>query len=176
MPTSHPSIISPVAQKILELKPKTVLDIGVGFGKWGALAREYTDIWAWRFYRNEWRTQIDGIEVHKEYKSPNWDNYNRICIGLAETILPTLETYDLIIFLEVLEHIDKATALEFLKEVFKHTKIALISYTNSPQSNVRDNDYEEHVSTWEQYELEQFGTVELLHKFDETYVYLVTSR
>ncbi len=34
---------------LVELQPRSVLDIGVGFGKWGFLAREYLDVNAERY-------------------------------------------------------------------------------------------------------------------------------
>ena len=30
--------------KIIQLQPKSVLDVGCGFGKWGYLCREYLDV------------------------------------------------------------------------------------------------------------------------------------
>jgi 2-polyprenyl-3-methyl-5-hydroxy-6-metoxy-1,4-benzoquinol methylase len=154
MPTSDPRLITPVAQKILELQPKTVLDIGVGFGKWGALAREYTDIWGWRFYKEEWLTRITGIEAFEKYASPSWGNYDRVYIGKAEDLLPQWDaTFDLIIMMEVLEHIEKLTAHELLNHIFSVTNHAIISFSNIPQSNVRDNPLEDHVSTWTEQEI-----------------------
>ena len=50
-----------------ERQPLRILDVGVGFGKWGHLFREYTDINEAehdpaRYARENWRVQIDGIE------------------------------------------------------------------------------------------------------------------
>ena len=173
MPTSHPKIISPIAQKILDLKPMSVLDIGIGFGKWGALSREYTDVWAWRFYQNEWIVNIEGIEIHERYRAPNWGNYNKVHIGHSNDVLPKLGNYELVIAMEMLEHLHKPEALVFLGEVFKHTKQMIVSYSNIPQKNVRDNPYEDHVSTWRNDELEQFGRVEVLNQDDVSAVLFI---
>lgn len=174
MPTSHPKIISPIAEKILQLQPKSILDIGIGFGKWGSLAREYTDIWSWRFYKNEWIVKIDGIEIHEKYKAPNWGNYNNIYIGHSNSVLPKLGTYEVIIMMEMLEHLQKPDALGLLTEIFKHTKKLIVSYSNTPQKNVRDNPFEDHVSTWENAELERFGKVEVLNQDEVSAVLLIT--
>lgn len=146
MPTSHPLLLTPIAQEILSLQPKTVLDIGIGFGKWGALTREYTDVWC---QRKTSSTIIHGIEVFESYKSPNWQHYNKIFIGNALELLPTVNSYDLIIFLEVLEHIEKTKALEFLNICRTKCKTLLFSFTNSPQGDAFGNSYERHISTWE---------------------------
>lgn len=164
MPTSHPKIISPVMEKVLEIKPKKVLDLGIGFGKWGSLVREYADIWWWRFYKGEWAVQIDGIEVHEKYRSPNWGNYSHVFIGEIQEILPSMPKYDLIIMLEVLEHIEKAEALYVLEGIFERCNKAIISFTNTHQGNVRDNPYEDHVSQWNLGEFDQYGKVQVLHQ------------
>src|SRR5574343_1471658 len=136
MPTSDPSIITPVAKKILELKQRTALDIGVGYGKWGAMLREYTDIWAWRFYKNEWQTQIIGIEGFEKYRSPNWGHYDRVVIGKAEDLVPRFKvSFDLVIMMEVLEHLEKSVGLKLIRDIFSKTDKAVISFSNIPQSD-----------------------------------------
>jgi len=45
MPTSHPFQLDDIVQLIIETAPLSILDIGVGFGKYGLLAREYLEIW-----------------------------------------------------------------------------------------------------------------------------------
>ena len=44
MPSSRPNTIPTVIHLVRQIKPKSILDVGVGFGKWGHLFREYTDI------------------------------------------------------------------------------------------------------------------------------------
>lgn len=162
MPTSHPEILSPVLKKVLEVAPKSILDLGIGFGKWGALYREYTDIWAWRFYRKEWTTQIDGIEAHALYRNPNWDQYSTVFEGKIQTVLPGLCQYEMISMLEVLEHFTKEEGLSVLDEIFKHTRKLIVSYTNSHQHNVRDNPLEDHLSQWETSEFMHLGKVTVI--------------
>lgn len=77
MPTSSPDPITYVCKKIVEVKPNTVLDVGVGFGKYGFLAREYTDIWNDRYFREEWKWLIKNcsqnllnFNLYQEVKLP----------------------------------------------------------------------------------------------------------
>ena len=72
-------------------------------------------------------------------------------------------------------HIQKLEALEFLEEIFKRTDKLIISYSNTEQSNVRDNIYENHVSKWSIEELQQFGKVEVLNQ-DEVSAVLFISK
>jgi predicted O-methyltransferase YrrM len=95
MPTSQFYQISDIVEFIVRTNPKSILDIGVGFGKYGALAREYLDQGE-RLY--DWKRRIDGIEVFEEYITDiQRFYYDNIYIGNAVEVLPKLEeTYDLI--------------------------------------------------------------------------------
>lgn len=166
MPTSHPMLITPVTTEILVMQPNSVLDIGVGFGKWGVLTREYTDIWLRR-----WKhvVKIDGIEIFDKYRNPNWDNYTNIFIGDVRTVLPTLSSYDLIIFLEVLEHIERTEALKLLDLCRSKCKLLVFSYTNSAQGTAFGNIHETHKSQWDVSDFK--FPVTLLCRNDITFVY-----
>jgi 2-polyprenyl-3-methyl-5-hydroxy-6-metoxy-1,4-benzoquinol methylase len=148
------------------MQPQSVLDIGVGRGKWGVLTREYTDIW---LQRKQHIVKIDGIEIFEKYRNPNWANYTNIFIGDVRTILPTLPSYDLIIFIEVLEHIDKSESLHLLDLCRSKCKVLLFSYTNSPQGTAFGNIHETHKSQWDVSDFK--FPVTLLCKNDVTFLY-----
>ena len=66
MPSSRANTIPTVIHLVRQLEPRSILDIGVGFGKWGHLFREYTDILQAehdppRYQRANWQVRIDGI-------------------------------------------------------------------------------------------------------------------
>ena len=145
MPTSHPILLTPVAKQIMLCQPDSILDLGIGNGKWGVLAREYTDVWS---QRREYSTLIDGVEIFEDYRNNNWEVYNSIYIGNIEKVLPVLNDYDMIIFLEVLEHIEKKKALEILNMCIKKSQVLLFSYTNSEQGDAFGNTHEIHLSKW----------------------------
>lgn len=145
MPTSDPILITPVCKEILALQPKSVLDIGIGFGKFGALAREYTDVWNRRTVNT---TVIHGIEIFEKYGNPNWDHYDMVLVGDVIKLLPTLGAYDLILLIEILEHLKKEEGLELLDMCFNKCKMLLFSYSNSPQGAAFGNVNEIHLSTW----------------------------
>ena len=56
----------------VRLRPERVLDVGVGFGKWGLLLREALDFIDGRVERSSWQAVIDGIDAHR-YDSPLLD-------------------------------------------------------------------------------------------------------
>lgn len=60
MPTSHFYQLDQLTELIFILNPKSILDIGVGFGKYGFLAREYLNLNRDDNYKN-FKRRIDGI-------------------------------------------------------------------------------------------------------------------
>ena len=55
---------------IVTLNPKSVLDVGVGFGKYGVLCREYLELWDGRGEYSQFLRRIDGVEVFANYITP----------------------------------------------------------------------------------------------------------
>jgi len=108
MPTSHYSQLNQIMSIIFHVKPKSILDIGVGFGKFGVLCREYLEMWRKNraYHKKDWKTRIDGIEIFDSYKNPLYDFvYNTIYFDNALNVLPKLKCiYDLILLIDVLEH------------------------------------------------------------------------
>lgn len=106
MPSSRVCTVPYIIGVIQRLKPKSILDVGIGFGKWGYLFREYTDIIAAekcpkRYNKEGWSTQIDGIEGYSEYLYPaHYYIYNTIYEENAAELLSQLDDYD-VIFLEI---------------------------------------------------------------------------
>src|SRR6058998_2601883 len=102
MPSSRPNTIPTVIHIVKQLRPASILDIGVGFGKWGHLFREYTDILEAehdpvRYRRENWRVRIDGIEGHAAYLTEmHRFLYNEVHVGDALVLIKALSNYDLI--------------------------------------------------------------------------------
>jgi hypothetical protein len=92
MPTSDYQQISDVLHVVEQLQPRSVLDIGVGFGKRGILCREILEIYQGRVASSTWEVQIDGIEINEPYRNQLWDvAYNHVYCGNALDVLPTLQ-------------------------------------------------------------------------------------
>ena len=173
MPTSHPGLITPIMTQILWSQPPSILDIGVGQGKFGALSREYLDIWQRRYKRSQWKTIIDGVEIFEEYKNPSWDYYyNRIYIGDILDVIKDLKPYDTILFLEVIEHMSKEDGLKVLQWCQQNSQQIFFSYTNSNQSDAFGNEHERHISTWNPEDFNFMGKIELLFDGGVTKLFL----
>lgn len=156
MPTSAPYAIPVVMHAVRQICPASILDVGVGFGKYGVLFREYTDIWeAERFaqlHRDAWRTRIDGIEIYKPYLSPLHDFiYDQVHVGDAVDVIDRLGRYDLIFMGDVLEHFDKADGQRLIHRLYEHAeKCVLLTYPKAAKrrGGLLGNAAEAHRSVW----------------------------
>jgi hypothetical protein len=175
MPTSCPRQIPFILAALLEITPapKRILDVGFGCGKYGVLAREYLQIW--NHYFEDWGSvplHLTGIESHEQYLGPiARAAYDRILVGDALEIVPTLESYDAALLIDTLEHFtpeEGGRLLSLLAERCGTTIVAL------PTVYVRTlpvwgNEREVHRCTWTVEHLRQFGDV-AVHRNDDALV------
>lgn len=157
MPSSRTNLIPTIIHLIKQVRPASILDVGVGFGKWGHLFREYTDIIASehepaRYHRDNWQVRIDGIEGFPDYLTPmHHFLYDQIHVGDMCQLIRTLPTYDVIFLGDVIEHVDKETGHAFLRDCVAHTHKAVIISTPKFETNqgiLNANDLECHHSLW----------------------------
>src|SRR6266704_4473654 len=157
MPSSRPNTIPTVIHLVRQLKPQSILDVGIGFGKWGHLFREYTDINEAerdprRYDRKNWQIQIDGIEGHAAYLTEMHRYlYNQIHLGNACEIIQRLPCYDLIFMGDIIEHMEKKAGMQFLRDAVEKSSKAVIVTTpkyETAQPDLCANELERHRSLW----------------------------
>ena len=153
MPTSWYQAIPEIVNLVVKDAPGSILDIGVGFGKYGLLLREVFDIPYERYEKDSWHLQLDGIEGFKEYNNPVHDYvYNNIYYGNIFEVLPTLtKRYDTLLLIDVLEHFDKKDGLRLIDDLLKITNKSIIISTPlypAVQGGYLGNDLETHKSRW----------------------------
>lgn len=148
MPTSHSEQINEIVRLIKLANPKSVLDIGVGFGTYGFLSREYLDVWSLSDEYGNWKTRIDGIEIFDRYITVIQKSiYNNIYIGNAISVLGEINfNYDLILIIDVLEHFGYHDGQQLLQICSKTGKNILISVPKNigTQEALYGNIYETH--------------------------------
>lgn len=154
MPVSTTVHIAHCAQILVGLNPQSVLDIGCGFGMWGFLARYCLDIMQERVHPDTWQVRIDGIEVFEPYiQAHQRALYTSIRIADIRDIAGTLETYDLIIAGDVIEHLDKQEGEHVLGQLYgKAGKGLLVNIPIGPgweHPAGHGNPAELHRSQWE---------------------------
>lgn len=161
MPSSHHYQLNEIIDLIIRTNPKKILDIGVGFGKYGFLSREYLELWNGSEKYDQWQRQIDGIEAFKEYITPAHRYiYNRIFIGDALKILPEItDQYDLVLLIDVLEHFNFEDGSRILGECRRISANILVSVPKvlSVQDEAFGNPYEVHKNPWKKKELAAIG-------------------
>ncbi len=170
MPSSRPDTIPTVVALVRQLKPRSILDIGVGFGKWGHLFREYTDILESendpaRYQKKNWRVRIDGIEGHFSYLTEMHRYiYDEIHLGDAGALIKTLGKYDLIFLGDIIEHFEKEAGITLLRDAIARAEKAVIVSTpkyETGQENVCGNEFERHRSLWSAQELRSLGNAQV---------------
>jgi len=154
MPTSPPHKVWPILSIFRKLPiPSSVLDCGVGFGKYGVLLREYLDIRLQRYDKKDWKTTIDAIEIWPDYITPIHKYiYDVIYIGDILTISERLPNYDVIILPEIIEHLSKELGKKLLLTLYNKCNLGLsMSFPLSLSDHNRNdwpNPSEEHISLW----------------------------
>ncbi len=160
MPSSHLLQLNEIMQLIFLSGPRSLLDVGVGFGKYGVLAREYLELWDGRGIYGDWTRRIDGIEIFEGYLTPLHDYiYDHVYVGNALEIMPTLEVrYDLILLIDVLEHFTYEEGIRLLDACRRKGRNFLVSTPRDigEQQSAFDNFHEAHRFQWQPWHFEQF--------------------
>ena len=182
MASSFSDQIPAIVHLLTKLKPKRILDIGKGFGKYGFLAHEYGGI------NNTKRLDpsltlaqqsdivIDAIEADTDLLLPHLSQiYTNIYVDDALKIYPSLPAYDLVLMIDVIEHLDKSKATELVKYFLSKNAVLIIA---TPlkffQQELYESDFEHHISHWELKDFEALGFVESQHFYGGA-VYLVSA-
>ena len=129
MPVSTSVHISHCLQYIISLHPRSILDVGCGFGLWGFLCREYLDVMDERVQPGEWQVRIDGIELFEPYIQAHQRSlYSSIKIGDIRELAPRVDPYELIIAGDVIEHLHKEEGETVIEHLYgKATRALLVN-------------------------------------------------
>lgn len=151
----------------MKIAPARVLDVGVGFGRWGVLVREFGEVWSGRIFKDQWTIRVEGIEAfprsvgayHREF-------YDEIHIGDAACVLPALPgPWNLVIFGDSLEHFTKDVGQSLLATSLERADYVLVNVPlgdGHPQGEAYGNPYERHLSSWDVADFEPFHPVRRL--------------
>ena len=166
MPISDYRHIPQVLDEVYALQPERVLELGVGFGKWGVLLREVLDAMYGRCRPDQWQRTIEGIEVWSSYQNPCWKAYDLVTCG--DFVKHGPFDWDLVLMMDSLEHLTPEVGRPFLQKLVENNKHVIISVPNGymPQDEaVYGNEYEKHRWTFTGLtEFAQFKDVKLLHQ------------
>ncbi len=157
MLASFPVNISPILDKVVELDPKRILDIGSAFGKFGLLSREaILSTRAERGYLEPCDDlEIGCVEMAKYFQNtPYHENLYQFHYHMdARTIeWSEMPKFDLVLLIDVVEHWDKEEGMKVVAEIKKYTGAKVLIST--PRETVMYNhaiygkDCPTHKSQW----------------------------
>lgn len=160
MPSSRPFFLEYFCDVLVANKPKSILDIGCGHGKFGFLAREYTDVWNGDYWKR--KVQIDAVEIFPKYIGKlQKEIYDNIYIDDALKVLPKLDKYEMIVCADVLEHFSTDRGIVLLDSIKVKSDFGMVitPVKVSKQKEEYGNKYETHCSQWSRERLENWGIV-----------------
>lgn len=163
MPTSVTSQIPPIMEIFMLKKPKTILDVGIGYGKYGLLIREYLD--------NK-IDRLDGVEIFEPYITKIQKSiYDNIYLTDIRSFQPQVK-YDMILMADVIEHMTKEEGISLLKRLPGNKIIATPNgYTEQGESY--GNIHETHLSGWTMEDfMNNFPTSQQLKYFLQLIVFI----
>lgn len=173
MCSSYPENIHVIIHLIAMARPKRVLDIGLGNGKYGFLMREY-------FYEREGGNEgkwphvevIDGIDIWQGYRKPHHDSiYNTITYGNALEM--EVKPYDLYLMIDVLEHWPKDKAKELIKKCLEYGRVLISTPKDiGEQGASHGNEWERHISQWTEDDFKEYNREERCAG-NPSYIYLI---
>jgi len=152
MPIGNQQALTPVVNIFTQIQPKTVLDVGVGFGTWGLLFREYSDIMHERYEKKDWQIRVDGVEVWEPYIT---DVHRHLYSNIYLTDLRDFEpeiTYDLVNMGDVIEHFTKEEGLALLEKIKGYAQNIVVCVPvgfYNPEHDPLGNPNEHHISSWD---------------------------
>lgn len=158
MPIGSYASIPPLASHLLQQRPRSVLDLGIGFGMTGAAVRQWLDE-----AQRPYATTLYGVEIWPDYRSPLWDLYDAIFIQSIEESLQTLPiSFDLVVLGDVIEHFTFQEGERVLASTDKKLNPGGFVYVATPagpmpQGAAHGNPYETHRSAWTADDLAQRG-------------------
>ena len=166
MPYSDPANKPWTAEKIKEINPSTVLDVGAGAGVYLDIIREHVGHAVVVVGLEVWEPNISKFNLDKRYDKVINDDVRNV-----ENF-----DYDLVIFGDVLEHMSEEDAVKLWNKVSKQAGAAIISIPiiHYHQDAHEGNPYEIHVEEdWNPERVRNaFSHIVELKEFEVTGVYV----
>jgi SAM-dependent methyltransferase len=165
MPSSTWVHTSTMGDIFWKYKPQSLLDIGVGAGRWGFLFREQMETFRGVFDKKDWKTNLIGVEIWPKYlKEYHEYFYDKIYVGdIRDFLKNNRESFDLIVAGDIIEHLEKSEALKVIEQLRmianKCVVVCIPLGPGYPQGEVKGNKAEAHLSVWDAAEFKELGWI-----------------
>lgn len=168
MASSFQQQIPGILHLIAKLSPRSVLDIGKGFGKYGFLIHEYIGInnqvqlKPQLKMKDQSRIKIDAVEIDNDLLLPHLDHiYNKVINGDVLKLYAGLGAYDLVLMIDIIEHIGKPEAIAMLRLFLEKGSTVIIATPKEFfEQCLYESEYERHVSHWTVRDFKNLGQVD----------------
>jgi SAM-dependent methyltransferase len=155
---SSPSILDPIVIPLV--KGPRILDVGCGFGRWGALLT--TNLWEVARSNTANRSEIVGCDGYlPNVEESRKNNYYQEVLHLTFPPLPFHDdSFDTVLLLDVLEHLNAINGKKLIDEA-KRVSLQCVILSTPNWSALRDahntitgwNPFESHLSYWPRHTL-----------------------
>ena len=160
-----------IVERLREIAPRSIVDIGCGWGRWGFLAREFCELWFHRYSRDEWKVRIDALDVNPGTWTPvHAYIYDSMMQADVRTWTPS-QRYDVAICCDVLEHMPKEDGLKTLEKLLAWCDNVLLGIplgAGWSRPGFDGNPYEAHVARWEAWDVSDLDHTIVAHNIVKT--------
>ncbi len=154
MPVSYGENRVSYKQWLKDKQPETFLDIGMGYGELGKIAKTVLpDI------------ELTGVEIFLPYlvhERSNVKLYKTVVLGDMRELIGKLWAHDVIIAFDVIEHMhreDGLAVIDYLRALANFGLLVSVPIKLYPQGAVNGNAAEEHLDQWSVQEMQAIGGV-----------------
>jgi len=163
LPISDIHAIPAIVNEVYRLQPERMIELGIGFGKYGVLCREVLDAIYGRCRPDQWRRTIHGVEGFDQYRNPCWDAYDAVEVRDFSTASGRPSGWDLVLMVDSLEHLEPAAGGELLEYLVSNNRSVIVSVPRGPmpQGATFGNEFECHRTTFSGSEFAQYGATVL---------------
>lgn len=158
MPIGCYSLVPDVAYRLATRRPRSVLDLGIGFGHYGSVVRQWLDNGIL-----PWDTYLVGVEGWEGYRNPAWQLYNAVVVDSIEGFLgQQTGCFDCVLLMDVIEHFEKAVGIELVERIQQVVAPGGFFLIGTPaifmeQDAVYGNEFERHRALWTAADFQQCG-------------------
>jgi len=170
--TKIPIIMSAISNRHrTHARIQCILDVGIGWGKYGLLCREYLSGYDAMKNEEDWKLQLDGVEVcHQYIKTYIRTLYTHVWPLDIREFCDKPETWihpwawDMILMIDILEHIPKEDGHKVLNVLKQYSRWILISTPTVlvPQNIKLYHEQEQHVCVWSLEDFESYNMDEVI--------------
>lgn len=130
MPSSDINMISRVVRIVDRINPVSILDVGIGTGRYGFLFRECFDWNIGNLDPKSWKLQLYGVEIDQSYVTPIHE-YLYTKIYLCDWLYCDIQRkFDLVFMGDVLEHWPEGQWQQALMKAREISKFTLVVAPN----------------------------------------------